>query len=249
MLSAGRIPQCPTSSCSGRSLMPCKSSSGAQLLCLAAHSPWAHQRWLCTISPVQNICWDVYIWHCLCVKPSPQPGPCKELCRETLVRDQTGKMSGETGGTTSTGGKSWQHSLQRVADATMLTQSLPKSLFVWVPSVGFFRVRGCSCTQSQWQTHTGSNPATLCSFCQLEKEGWSVSCFPCFLPPQKSLGYQTTTCVEKIEQVKMEKKVPETISSALPRRSCYFTLMPAEAVDVSLSLSSDFRSLINQLHM
>lgn len=139
------------------------------------------------------------------MKPSPQPGPCKELCHEASVRDQTGEMSGETGGTTSTGGKSWQHSLQRVADATMLTQSLPKSLFVWVPSVAFFRVCGCSCTQSQWQTHTGSNPTTLCSFCQLEKEGWGISCFPCFLPPQKSLGYQTTTCVEKIEQVKMEK--------------------------------------------
>lgn len=103
---------------------------------------------LCTVSPVQNICQDIYIWLFLRVKSLLSQGPVKQLCYEVLVKLQTGKTSGEAGGITSTGGKSWQHSLQRIADVTTLTQSLPKSLFVWVPSIASLHVHNCSRTQS-----------------------------------------------------------------------------------------------------
>lgn len=52
-----------------------------------------------------------YLLRCLYLalpvcETSPQPGPCEELCCKASVELQTGEMSGETGGTTSTGGKS-----------------------------------------------------------------------------------------------------------------------------------------------
>lgn len=90
--------------------------------------------------------------------------------------------------------------------------------------------------------------------CQLGKEGWSVCCFPLFHPhlgertlntaiPNKDLYTKDRTVKERKE------KIPETNSAPLPGKSCYFPLMPAETVDSSLGLSSDFLSLINQLHI
>lgn len=126
VLSAGSIPQCPTSSCSWGSLMPWKNSIPLPHSTLTVSSP--------EVTLHHFLCSE-YLLRCLCLalpvcETSPRPGPCTKLCCKASVKPQTGEMSGETGGTTSTGGKSRQHSLQRVADATMLTQSLPKGLFV-----------------------------------------------------------------------------------------------------------------------
>lgn len=136
---------------------------------------------------------------------SPQPGPRKELCCRALVKPQAGEMSGETGGTTSTGGESWQHSLQRAADATMLSQSLPKSLLVWVPSIAFFHVHDCTKPMSDC---TGVNthllkPSHTGLLLPAGKGGLEWLSFS--YPHRKVWGYQTATCIEKIDQLKMDK--------------------------------------------
>lgn len=90
----------------------------------------------------------VFTFGCACVwnlSSGLQPGPCKELCEAPNWWNEWWDRRNNLHRR-----KSSQHSLQRVADATKLTQSLPKSLFVWVPSIAFFHERDCSCTQSQW---------------------------------------------------------------------------------------------------
>lgn len=79
--------------------------------------------------------------------------------------------------------------------------------------------------------------------------------FSYFSPSQWTMrahdtGYLRRICIERMQHYK-EDKTTETSPAPLPRRQihCYFTSMPAEAVDSSLGLSSDFISLINQLHM
>ena len=206
---------------------------------------------LCTTSPVQNICQDIYVWLFQCVKSLLSQGTVKQLCYGAPVELRTGKTSGEAGDTTSTGSKSWQHSLQRLADVTMLTQSLPKSSFVWIPSVASIHIHNCSRTQSRLQGNKHTHAKTLSNYsysASWKRRVGVFLVFPFFYPHSKHWDTKQELIQKRWSSLK-RIKIPETSSASLPRRSCYFTSMPAEVVDSSLGLSSDFLSLINQLHM